>query len=48
MRRAGTSEQLKKCVDVYIYLSYQLLLSFGWIIYHGVEGGKFNVVDGTD
>ena len=35
-------------VDVYSDLSYQLLASFGWIIYHGVEGSKFNVVDEND
>ena len=38
----------KKCVDVYNDLSYHLLASFGWIIYHGVEGSYFNVVYGTD
>ena len=35
-------------MDVYSDLSYHLLASFGWRIYHGVEGSKFNVVDGTD
>ena len=35
-------------VDVYSDLSYHLLASFRWRIYHGVEGSKFNVVDGTD
>ena len=35
-------------MNVYSYLSYQLLVSFGWIIYHGVEGSEFNVLGGTD
>ena len=30
----------KKGVDIYIDLSYHLLLSSEWIIYHGVEGSK--------
>ena len=35
-------------MDVYSDLSYHLLESFGWIIYHGLEGRNFHVVDGTD
>ena len=35
-------------MDVNSDLSYHLLLSFRWRIYHGVEGSKFNVVDRTD
>ena len=31
----------KKGVDIYSDISYQLLLSFQWIINHGVDGGKF-------
>ena len=32
---------------VYIYndFSYHLLSSIGWIMYHGVKGSEFSVVD---
>ena len=35
-------------MDVYSDISYHLLASFLWIIYHGVEGSKFNVVGVID
>ena len=35
-------------MDVYSDMSYHLLASFGWKIYHSVEGSKFNVMDVTD
>ena len=35
----------KKDVDIYSDISYHLLLSFKWILYHGVEGSKFDLED---
>ena len=34
------SRKNKNGVDIYSDLSYHLLLSFEWIIYLGVKGGK--------
>ena len=46
MGGSGTTEPFKKTfVGIYINLSYHLLSSFEWFIYHGVGGGKFNAVD---
>ena len=35
-------------MDFYIDMSYYFLAYFGWIIYHGVEASKFNVMCGID
>ena len=36
-----------KSVDDYSDQYYHLLASFGWRVYHGVEGSRFTIVDGT-
>ena len=40
--------RLKQIVDVYSDMSYYLLASFGWRIYHGVYFSNLDVVYGTD
>ena len=47
MECLNCKKRKKNGVDGYSDRSYHLWASFGWIGYHGVEGSKFPVVDGT-